>query len=456
MAETNPQDWKIATLQLLENGSGDGGSQEQALPIYQTTAFNTTDTAQQKRLAAFEEFAFRYSRVANPNADAFEKRVCALDGAAAGVSVCSGMAAVTYALLNAAEGGRILTTYSLYGGTIDSFLKVYPRHGIAVDLIENINDPDSLEAAIRPDTKAVFIESVSNPNAVVADIENIARVAHAHGVPLIVDNTIPTPYLEQPIRFGADVVVYSATKALSGHGTLIGGLILESGKFDWSAPKFNQFRQTFHTLADTQGRARSVLDVFPEAPFSARIRNLYVPFYGATLSPMHAYLALLGVETLAERLQKQTENAEKVVKLLERHPHVAWVSHPSASSSPYRALAEKYLPRGAGGILTFGVKGNDEEIDRFIDALQIFSFHANIGDARSLVTNPPHSTHRELEADAQRRAHLPRETIRLSIGLEDADDLAGDLAQALEKAFAPERASVPEREAHAPRCAQTV
>ena len=432
LPETNENGWSVETLQLLSDPQ---------LPIYQTTAFNTIDTAQQKRLAAFEEFAFRYARVANPNAAELEKRICALDEAAGAVAVCSGMAAVTYALLNAAEGGRILTTYALYGGTIDTFLKVYPHHGIAVDFVAEINDLTALEQAIRPDTKAVFLESVSNPNAHVADIEGIARVAHAHGVPVIVDNTLPTPYLEQPLRFGADVVVYSATKALCGHGAIIGGIVAESGKFDWSSPKFSQFSQTYHTLQDKDGRPRSVLEVFPQTPFTARVRSFFVPFYGATLSPLLADLALLGIGTLAERVQKQVSNAEKIVAFLQAHPRVAWVNHPAATGSPERALAQKYLPRGAGAVFAFGIDGDDAAIDRFLDALRLFSFHANIGDARSLATNPPHSTHHELETAQLRLAHIPRETIRLSIGLEDPGDLIADLSQALSRAFAPEKAA---------------
>lgn len=406
-----------------------------AVPIFQTAAFNAVDTARQKRVFAFEETAFGYARSANPNAAVLEKRVCALDGAVSAVATCSGMSAVTYALLNAAEGGRILTTYSLYGGTVDSFKKVYPRHGVGVDLVENINDLEALERAVRPDTKAVFVESVSNPNAEVADLEGIAGVAHAHGIPLIVDNTIPTPYLEQPIRFGADVVVYSVTKALNGHGNAIGGLVLESGRFDWSAPKFPQFHEKLYTLRDRQGRERSVLEVFPQAPFVSRIRTLLLPFYGATLGAFEASLVLIGLETLSARLEKQTRNAERVIGFLENHPRVSWVKHPAAKDSPFHALAKKYLPRGAGGIFTFGVAGTEEQRDRFIDSLRLFSFHANIGDVRSLVTNSPRSTHRELSLNEQALAHLPPESIRLSIGLEDPCDLIADLSQALNRAF---------------------
>lgn len=434
MQEEQPE-YRFRTAQVRGGYAPEEHNGAVVMPIYQTAAFDTVDTAQQKRLANFEETAFRYTRVANPNAALLENRMCELDGAAGAVAVASGMSAVTYALLSAAEGGRVLTTWSLYGGTVDSFKKVYPKHGVGVDLIRDINDLHALDAAIRPDTKAVFAESVSNPNAAVSDLEGIARVAHAHGVPLIVDNTLPTPYLEQPIRHGADVVVYSVTKALNGHGNLIGGLVLENGTFDWTAPKFSQFRETYHTLADAEGRARSVLDVFPATPFTARIRTLFLPFYGAALSSLHAYLALLGLETLSERLEKQTRSAEKIVAFLQEHPHVAWVSHPAARKSPYRSLASYYLPRGTGGVFTFGVDGTAEQIDRFIDSLRLFSFHANIGDARSLITNPPHSTHRELEADEQALADIRPETIRLSIGLEDPDDLIADLSQALEQAF---------------------
>jgi O-acetylhomoserine (thiol)-lyase len=407
-----------------------------AVPIYQTTAFELGDVARASRLLSADEPGFIYSRIGNPTTGVLEQRVAALDGAAAAVAVGSGMAAVTYTLLNVAEvGGRILTTAQLYGGTIDSFKKIYPHFGLHIDALASAAVPESFEKAIQADTKAIFVESISNPNAVVADIEAIAKIAHAHGIPLIVDNTFATPYLLNPIRFGADIVVYSATKGLSGHGSIIGGIILESGKFDWSNGKFPQFTELAYTLRDLEGKERSFLDVFPLYPFTTRIRLVHTAYLGSSLSPFDAYLALLGIETLSERVRKQVESTEKIVHYLDHHSHVSWVKYPSAKNSPYRMLAAKYLPKGAGSVFTFGFKGSLEQSEKFIDATKLFSYQANIGDARSLIINSPKTTHGELDRDEQRAADISPETIRLSIGLEDPTDLIADLEQAFSVAF---------------------
>jgi O-acetylhomoserine (thiol)-lyase len=411
-------------------------NQSVAVPIYQTTSFELGDVARARRLTTFEEFGYLYSRVGNPTTAVLEQRIAALDGAAAAVAVSSGMAAVTYALLNTAEGGgRILTTPQLYGGTIDSFKKIYPRFGIEIDAVANVDDPQSFESAIRPDTKGIFVESISNPNAAVADIEAIAKVAHAHQIPLIVDNTFATPYLLNPIRFGADVVVYSATKGLSGHGNIIGGIIVESGKFDWGNGHFPQFTEPSYTLRDSAGKERSILEAFPKFPFTARVRFVHVAYLGSSLSPFEAYLALLGIETLSERVSKQVESTKKIVRYLEQHEKVSWVKYPSAEGSPYQELAAKYLPKGAGSVFTFGFKGTIEQSELFIDATKLFSYQANVGDARSLIINSPKTTHGELTESEQLLADIPPETIRLSIGLEEPADLIADLDQAFAKAF---------------------
>lgn len=407
-----------------------------SVPIYQTASFNLGSTERAKRIFAFEEDAFLYTRIGNPTVSVLEQRVSALDGAAAAVAVGSGMAALTYALLNVAEGGgRILTSLRLYGGTFDSFFKIYPNFGVAIDEFPNPDDPQSIKDAIKPDTKAIFIESISNPNAAVSDINALAQIAHEHGIPLIVDNTVATPYLLNPIKYGADIVVYSATKALNGHGNTIAGLILENGKFNWANGKFPQFTKPYYSLHDKQGRSRSFAEVFPDKPFTARVRANYLAYFGASLSPFDAYLTLTGLETLSERVKKQVESTEKIVRYLESSDKVAWVKHPSAKSSSYRELAEKYLPKGAGSILTFGIAGTDEQIDRVLDAVKLFSYHSNIGDARSLITNSPKTTHVELTPEQQLAADIPLNTIRLSIGLEDVDDLISDLKQAFQKAF---------------------
>jgi O-acetylhomoserine (thiol)-lyase len=431
-----PEELSFDTIKVRGGYDPAQHNQSVAVPIYQTTSFELGDVARARRLTTFEEFGFLYSRVGNPTTAVLEQRIAALDGAAAAVAVSSGMAAVTYALLNTVEGGgRILTTPQLYGGTIDSFKKIYPRFGVEIDAVANVDDPQSFESAIRPDTKGIFVESISNPNAAIADIEAIAKVAHAHQIPLIVDNTFATPYLLNPISFGADVVVYSATKGLSGHGNIIGGIIVESGKFDWGNGKFPQFTESAYTLRDSAGNERSILGAFPKFPFTARIRFVHVAYLGSSLSPFEAYLALLGIETLSERVSKQVESTKKIVRYLEQHEKVSWVKYPSAEGSPYKELAAKYLPKGAGSVFTFGFKGTIEQSERFIDATKLFSYQANVGDARSLIINSPKTTHGELTESEQRLADIPPETIRLSIGLEEPSDLIADLDQAFVKAF---------------------
>lgn len=410
-----------------------------SVPIYQTAAFELGDTERAARLFSFSEASPIYTRIANPTVGVLEQRVAALDDAAGAVATGSGMAAVSYTLLNVAgKGGRILTTTRLYGGTVDSFNKIYPDFGIEIDIAEEPDDPQSFEKAIRPETKAVFVESISNPNSTVSDLEALAQVAHSHGIPLIVDNTLATPYLLNPFQFGADIIVYSATKALTGHGNVIAGLVLEGGKFDWGNGKFPQFEQPLYFLRNSEGKERSILEVFPQTPFTGRIRAIYLNYLGAALSPFDAYLVLLGLETLSERVSKQVENTEKIIRYLESEDRVSWVKHPYAAGSPYRALADRYLPKGAGSVLTFGFKGSGEQYNRFLNSVRLFSYHANIGDARSLIINSPKTTHGELTPEQQKQAGLAPETIRLSIGLEDADDLITDLEQAFDRAFSGE------------------
>lgn len=407
------------------------------VPIYQTASFELGGTARAERLLAFEEFGYLYTRVGNPTVAALEARVSALEGAKGAVALASGMAAVSYSLLNAADaGGRILTTPNLYGGTIDAFGAVFPRLGIQIDYARDVDDPGSFERAIRPETRAIFVETITNPNAVVADVEALAGIAHDHGIPLIVDNTFATPYLERPIDFGADIVVYSATKGLSGHGSAIAGIVLESGNFDWANGKFPQFTEPQYKLRDSAGRERSFVETMPDYPFTARIRMSYLAYLGAALGPLDAYLALLGIETLSERVSKQVASAERIVRYLEGRKEVAWVRHPSTKGSPSAALAAKYLPRGAGSVLSFGLEADEESLVEFIDSTELFSYQANVGDARSLIINSAKTTHGELRPEAQRLAGIAPETVRLSIGLEDPDDLIADLDRAFEKVFA--------------------
>ncbi len=406
------------------------------VPVYQTASFDLGDTDRAGRLFSFSEFGYLYTRVGNPTVDVLEKRVAALDGASAAIAVGSGMAAVTYSLFNVAEGGgRILTTAQVYGGTFDSFKKIYPNFNIEIDQVNELDNLDEWRSKITPDTKAIFVETISNPNAAIADIEALAEIAHDNDIPLIVDNTFATPYLLNPIKYGADIVVYSATKALNGHGNAIAGLILESGKFNWANGKFPQFTEPVYMFRDAKGNERSFLEAFGAAAFTTRVRMNYLAYFGAALGPFDAYLALVGLETLSERVQKQVSNAEKIISFLESREEVAWVNHPAAKDSKYKLLAQKYLPKGAGAIFTFGLNASEDQINTFIDSTSIFSYHANVGDSRSLIINSPKTTHGELTPEEQKFARIPPETLRLSIGIEDANDLINDLEKAFKRTF---------------------
>ncbi|GHU84820.1 O-acetylhomoserine aminocarboxypropyltransferase [Spirochaetia bacterium] len=408
-----------------------------SVPIYQTTAFALGDSYRADKLFSFSGDDPIYTRLSNPIVDVLEKRIAALHGAAGAIALASGMAAVSYALLNAAgKGGRILTTARLYGGTVDSFNQIYPDIGIEIDIVENPDDVGEFQKKLRPDTKAVFIESLTNPFATIPDIEAVAAIAHGANIPLIVDNTLATPYLLNPFEHGADIVVYSATKALSGHGNVIAGIVVESGKFDWGNGNFPHFEKPLWFLRDSNDVLRSILQVFPAIPFTGRIRAIHLNYLGAALSPFDAYLVLLGVETLSERVQKQIANTKAVLEYLEGSKYASLVQHPYAKGNPYKALADRYFPRGAGSVLSFGFKGTDKQKRDFLAAVKIFGYQANIGDARSLIINPAQTTHVELTLEQRELVHLSPDTIRLSLGLESARDLIADLEQAFERAFA--------------------
>ena len=371
-----------------------------SVPIYQTVAYEMGSTARADALFAFELEDPLYTRVSNPTVQVLEKRVAALHGVDYAVAVASGMAAISYTVLAiAAKGGRILTSPRLYGGAVDG------------------------------------IETISNPLATVLDFDAIAEIAHKHGIPLVVDNTAATPYLFNPFEHGADIVVYSATKALCGHGNVIAGLILEKGGFNYDPSKFPVLDRKLWFLRDRNENPRSILDIFPASPVTGKIRAVHLNYLGAALSPFDAYLILLGIETLSERVAKQTSSAVKIVKYLETNKHVNWISYPYAAGSKYKALADKYLPKGAGGIFSFEFNGTEEQKRKFIESVNIFGYQANIGDARSLIVNPAQTTHGELTHEQRDVTGLSINTIRLSIGLEDPQDLIDDLAQAFEKAF---------------------
>jgi O-acetylhomoserine (thiol)-lyase len=424
MSNFNPQSFDTLKIHAGYHPAEHQGSVQ--VPIYQTTAFEIGSPERAERLVRFEEFGLLYSRIGNPTLAVLEQRVAALDGGVGAISLASGMAALSYAVLNAGENGRVIAAEQIYGGTYDAYKKIYPNLGVQIDTVPDINDPDAIRKQIKKDTRAILIESISNPVNVIADIEAIARLAHENGLPLIVDNTLATPYLLNPIAYGADIVVYSATKALHGHGALIGGLIVESGnKFDWLAGRHPQFEAKIFTFGD-----RNVVETFPDFPFLARVRTHYLALLGASLSPFDAYLIIQGIETLSERLKKQSESALTIAEYLSKHPKVSWVSYPALPGSKYKTLADKYLPKGAGGVFSFGYNGSEEEIYRFLNSVKLFSYHANLGDVRSLIINSPRTTHHELTADEKNRSGVYPETIRLSIGLEDVNDLIADLEQA--------------------------
>ncbi|MCW2277682.1 O-acetylhomoserine aminocarboxypropyltransferase/cysteine synthase family protein [Heliophilum fasciatum] len=408
-----------------------------AVPIYQTASYDLGSAERAERLLGLEEAGAIYTRIGNPTVSVLEQRIASLDKGTGAIALASGMAAISYTMFNlTANGGRILTTPRIYGGAFDSFKRLFPSLGVEFDFVENSDDPEAFLQALRPDTKGIFIESISNPKAAIVDIEKIAKIAHDHDIPLIVDNTFGTPYLLNAFDHGADIIIYSATKLLGGHGTTLGGLIVENGKFNWANGKFSQFEATQYILRNQKtGQPRNILDVFPQIPFTSRIRFNYLNYLGAALSPFDAFLLLQGIETLSERITKKIATTKKIVEYLENHEKVSWVSHPEAKDSPYQDLAAKYFPKGTGSIFSFGFKGSQEEIRKFINAVTIFSYHANVGDARSLIINSPKNTHGELTPQEQLFAEITPDLIRLSIGLEDANDLIADLDQAFKKAF---------------------
>ena len=407
---------------------GDAATKSRAVPIYQTTSYTFDDTAHAARLFALEEFGNIYTRIMNPTTDVFEQRLAALEGGVGALAVASGQAATTYALLNVARAGdHVVSSASLYGGTYNAFVHTLPRFGIEVTLVDGA-DPAAFEKAIKPNTKAIFGETLGNPKLDVFDIEAIARVAHSWDVPLIVDNTLATPYLLRPIEHGADVVVHSATKFIGGHGTTIGGAIVDAGKFDWKAsgrfPDFVEPDPSYHGVR--------YVDAFGPLAYILKARVQLLRDVGAAISPFNAWLLLQGLETLGLRVERHSSNALRVAEFLQAHPKVRWVRYPGLAGDPAHAAAQKYLPKGAGAILTFGVKGGADAARGVIDKLQLFSLLANVGDAKSLVIHPASTTHQQLTPADQIASGVSDDAVRLSVGIESVDDILADLTQALD------------------------
>ncbi len=400
-------------------------------PVYQTAAFDFKNTEHAQNLFTYKEAGYLYTRVGNPTVTFFAERVKALDGAKNAVAVGSGMAAISYTLLNlASKGGTILASPYLYGGTIDAFDRLFPELGVKIKLTDAVLDPKKLEAELTDDVKGIYVESISNPNAYLLDIDAISEVAHKHGVPVVVDNTLATPYLYRPFEHGADIVVYSATKALTGHGNIIAGLILDNG--DMSLYTKERYPQFYEPIVMLKGK--TPVDIFPDNFFIFRATLVYLNLLGAALSPQDAYLAILGLETLSERVDKQSKNAAKIAAFLESSPAVEWVRHPSVKNYKFRELADKHLTNGGGGVLSFGIKGTAEQESEFINNIKLFRYHVNLGDARSLIVDSPNTTHSELSEEELALADIPHNLIRISAGLEDADDLIADLEQAFKAA----------------------
>lgn len=406
------------------------------VPIYQTASFDLGSIDRAEALWTMEQDDALYTRVGNPTVAVLEERMKALDGAHAALALSSGMAAISYTVLALTEGGgNIVASNSLYGGSEDSFSHFFPRFGANIKFVKNRFDVSSYEDEIDEKTRGIYVETISNPNAELYDIEALANLAHRYGIPLIVDNTVATPYLFNPFRHGADIVVYSATKAIGGHGNTIAGLILEGGNFYYTKEKFPQFYEKSYKIKDRQGNRRSPVELDEKAPLLMHLRAFYLEFIGAALSPFDAFLILQGIDTISERVKKQNETAERITKYLETRKEVLWVKHPTAKDSPFKSLMEKYFPKGAGSILSFGFSGSEQQLDEFFKHLKYFSYHVNIGDVRSLIVNAPKTTHAELDKEHLERAGIEENTVRISAGLENADDLIADLDAAFDYVF---------------------
>jgi len=404
----------------------DPATDSRAVPIYQTTSYVFHNSQHAADRFGLKDAGNIYGRLTNSTQGVFEDRIAALEGGVAGLAVASGAAAVTYSILAVAGAGdHIVAQKTIYGGSVNLLAHTLPTYGIEASLV-NVHDLAEVEGAIKPNTKAVYIETLGNPNSDIPDIEAIAAIAHKHGLPLIIDNTFGTPYLIRPIEHGADVVVHSATKFIGGHGTTLGGVIVDGGTFDWSAsdkyPQFTEPNPSYHGISFVQAAGK--------AAYATYIRAILLRDTGAAISPFNAWILLQGTETLAVRLDRHAENTRKVIDYLVKNPHVAHVNHPSLPDHPDHALYEKYFPNGGASIFTFDIKGGQEEAFKFIDHLKLFSLLANVADVKSLVIHPATTTHAELSEEELKEAEIYPSTIRLSIGIENVEDIIADLDEA--------------------------
>ncbi len=428
----NRENWRFETISVHGGYSPEATTKAVAVPIYQTVAYAFDNAQHGADLFDLKVPGNIYSRIMNPTQDVLEQRLAGLEGGIAALALASGQAAVTYSILTISEAGdNIVASSALYGGTYNLFAHTLPQYGIEARFAD-YRDPKSFEPLIDAKTKAVFVESLGNPQGNITDFKRIAAIAHRHGVPLIVDNTVPTPYLCRPIQHGADIVVHSLTKYLGGHGTSVGGAIVDSGKFPWA-----QHKQRFRRLNEPDVSYHGVVytEALGPAAYIGRARIVPLRNTGAAISPFNAFLVLQGIETLSLRMDRISENALRVAQYLQKHKKVAWVNYPGLKDHPDHALVKKYLSGRASGLLTFGLKGSAgkgrERGARFLDALQLFTRLVNIGDVRSLATHPASTTHRQLSVDELARAGVAEDSVRLSIGIEHIDDLTADLELAL-------------------------
>lgn len=428
MGTKTERKFRFETLQLhVGQEQADPATDARAVPIYQTSSYVFHDCQDAADRFALSAGGNIYGRLTNPTEDIFERRMAALEGGSAALAVASGAAAIAYTFQNLAhQGDHIVAARNIYGGTYNFLAHTFPDFGVTTTFVDPLDEKE-LEGAIRENTKAVFLETLGNPNSDVVDIEGIARIAHAHKIPLVVDNTFATPYLVQPISYGADIVVHSATKFIGGHGTAVGGVIVEGGSFDWEAsgrfPSLTEPNESYHGVSFTKAAG--------PAAFVTKIRAILLRDTGATLSPFHAFLFLQGLETLSLRVERHVSNALKVASYLASHPCVEKVHHPSVTeNASQKALYSKYFPNGGGSIFTFEIKGDDRTAKKFIDHLQLFSLLANVADVKSLVIHPASTTHGQLNEEELRQQGIRPNTIRLSVGTEHIDDILQDLEEA--------------------------
>jgi O-acetylhomoserine (thiol)-lyase len=422
------ENWGFETRQVHAGTAPDPATGARAVPIYQTTSYVFRDSAHAAALFDMQDLGYIYTRIANPTQSAFEDRVAALEGGIAALAVASGQAATVYSVMNITQAGdHIVSSPSLYGGTYNLFHHRLPSLGIAATLLDDPDDIDSWRAAIRPNTKALFGETIGNPRGDVLDIEAVAGVAHEAGVPLIVDNTLASPWLCRPFEWGADVVVHSATKFLGGHGTSIGGVIVDGGRFDWSTggrfPQLSRPDPSYHGF--------NYHETFGPAAYIARARAVMLRDLGAAIAPHNAFYFLQGVETLSLRMERHVENTVAVAEWLEQRPEIGWIAYPGLASSPWYRLAQRYLPRGAGAVLAVGIEGGLDVASGFVESLRLFSHLVNVGDVRSLASHPASTTHRQMSPEEQLASGITPDLVRLSIGIETLDDILDDLDQAL-------------------------